>query len=49
MTTEYLVVQRMVRHSRPGEWHVWGTAEELKMANIRGKEKEDERELMSRV
>ncbi|EME38771.1 hypothetical protein DOTSEDRAFT_160418 [Dothistroma septosporum NZE10] len=49
VTTEYLVVQRMVRHSRLGEWHVWGTTEEATMREIRGKGRQDEDELMNKV
>lgn len=49
VTTEYLVVQRFVKLSRPGEWHVWGTVPETRMEDIRGKERENERELMSKV
>lgn len=48
-TTEYLVVQRFVRHSRPGEWHIWGTAEETTLDKLKAEEKDEEREMMSRV
>jgi protein MBA1 len=33
--TEYLVVQRMMKNSKFGPWHIWGTTEETSIATMK--------------
>ncbi|KAF2170337.1 hypothetical protein M409DRAFT_51392 [Zasmidium cellare ATCC 36951] len=34
-TTEYVVLQRIVKKSRPGPWLIWGTTEEMTLAKMK--------------
>ena len=38
-TVEYLVIQRMYKRAQPGEWMVWGTAEEMSLDKLEGMRK----------
>ncbi|KAK4495144.1 hypothetical protein PRZ48_013471 [Zasmidium cellare] len=39
-TTEYVVLQRHVRKSRPGPWLLWGTTEETTLAKLKKSEQQ---------
>lgn len=40
VTTEYVVVQRLMKKSKFGPWHIWGTTEESSVAKMKKQEKE---------
>lgn len=47
VTTEYLVVQRLMKKSRFGPWHIWGTTEESSVAKMKKNEKEFQAKLVA--
>lgn len=40
VTTEYVVVQRLMKKSSFGPWHIWGTTEESSVAKMKKQEKD---------
>lgn len=45
VTTEFLVVQRLMKKSNFGPWHIWGTTEESTVARMQRQEKEFQEKL----
>lgn len=39
-TTEYVVLQRFLKHSRTSPWQIWGTTEEMSLAKIKKAEQQ---------
>ncbi|CAK3786774.1 hypothetical protein TI39_contig513g00007 [Lecanosticta acicola] len=46
-TTEYLVIQKLLKAGKEGPWHLWGMAEETTMAKLARDQKGKDKVLMS--
>lgn len=47
-TTEYVVLQKHIRHGKVGDWHIWGMTEETGLEKLARREKAMQRAIMSR-